>query len=1102
MKILAIRGRNLASLENFEVSFESGPLEHTGIFAITGPTGAGKTTLLDAMCVALFDRTPRLSNRAGVPVGLADEDDAHRILANDVRGLLRRGCAEGFAEVDFLGRDDRGYRARWQVHRARRSAKGKLQQAQLSLSCLDSARVLHSGKKTETLQAIEDALGLSFEQFRRSALLAQNDFAAFLRADKDERSELLERMTGTEVYTRVSVAAFRRAADEAKEVELLQSSADASQPLDDAERDTLQLELTALREREEQHRQALHRAQAATRWHLAHAQALAGFEQATRAEAHAQEALQALAPAESEMQLARAARRHMGVIDATQLRRREAEQAVLAQSQAQEAVHSAQGVLAHTQARVGELAAAIEAARAKLRDDLQAQRTELGESDRRLQAWLLDHEELRRAGREHAEFADMSAQALDALAPQLDALLSEWHGKLAAIGRDSQLCKADLEKARERHSQARVAAQELGLGELRKRVSALVEELGDVRQLEEMVASARKSHVQLREFQAEAGALQQQIDAGLASVEECTQAVRSKRDVVREAEASFDRIRIAIDFSEQRAQLKEGAHCPLCGSEQHPFANDAQVVHTIVAEQQERVQTLRTELDTLNRAQAERDSAQQAATQALTKAKRNLASNSAELDRLRDAFQAHRASQPWRELDMCSDATLASMAEARAIGEQSLQDSRQALVRAEEADAEVHTLAEKVEAAQRKWEAMREQAVLAEQELSLASERRGSCLAQRYRVRDAELHRCRAALELVHSRLADAAHWRFPELQTQHEQAIAVEHKASQELAAAQARLLSTQARIVETEQAIVACDERLEEVLDQLDCSWRELGRRLSIPEEELHTTELALQAARHALAQAQGSTRECRLRVSELQGQDAPTLREEEAARGAALEQTRLGELAEAGMELGARLKADALARERRDQLDKRMHAAVARAHTFRALSDLIGSADGKKFRVFAQSLTLDSLLAGANLHLADLAPRYLLQRVPGHDLDLQIVDRDLGDDVRSVHSLSGGESFLISLALALGLSSLASREVRVESLLVDEGFGSLDEDTLEIALGVLDSLQATGRKVGLISHVPGFAERIGAQVQVVPQGGGRSSVRVCGGDASMYL
>jgi exonuclease SbcC len=160
---------------------------------------------------------------------------------------------------------------------------------------------------------------------------------------------------------------------------------------------------------------------------------------------------------------------------------------------------------------------------------------------------------------------------------------------------------------------------------------------------------------------------------------------------------------------------------------------------------------------------------------------------------------------------------------------------------------------------------------------------------------------------------------------------------------------------------------------------------------------------------------------------------------------------------------------------------------------LGQVIGSHDGKLFRSFAQSLTLDGLLAVANSHLEELAPRYQLERVPRHDLELQVIDRDLGGEVRSVQTLSGGESFLVSLALALGLSSMSAHDVRVRTLLIDEGFGTLDPATLDTALSVLDALQATGRQVGVISHVPALVERVGAHVRVSPKGAGRSEVVV---------
>jgi exonuclease SbcC len=191
--------------------------------------------------------------------------------------------------------------------------------------------------------------------------------------------------------------------------------------------------------------------------------------------------------------------------------------------------------------------------------------------------------------------------------------------------------------------------------------------------------------------------------------------------------------------------------------------------------------------------------------------------------------------------------------------------------------------------------------------------------------------------------------------------------------------------------------------------------------------------------------------------------------------------------------RLREDERARARLAEIGPALEAKRRRADLWAEMSGLIGSHDGSRFRVFAQGLTLDALVMHANAHLRELQPRYRLARVPGQDLEIQVVDRDMGDEVRSVASLSGGETFLASLALALGLSALAAHDVRVDSLFIDEGFGSLDPDTLELALAVLDELQARGRQIGVISHIPGIAERIGVRVQVVPQGAGRAEVRI---------
>ncbi len=239
MRILAIRGKNLASLADpFDIDFEAEPIRSSGIFAITGPTGAGKTTLLDAICLALFDNLPRMDTaEKGALVGRLDGDSAQQIKYDDVRGILRHGCGAGYSEVDFVGQDGRRYRSRWEVTRARGKAGGKLQFQKITLTDIDTGQII-GDKKTDTLQQIEKRIGLNFNEFRRSVLLAQGDFDTFIKADSKDRAELLERITGTEIYAQISQAAFARAKQVREVLHDLETQLGEHRPLSDEERAT------------------------------------------------------------------------------------------------------------------------------------------------------------------------------------------------------------------------------------------------------------------------------------------------------------------------------------------------------------------------------------------------------------------------------------------------------------------------------------------------------------------------------------------------------------------------------------------------------------------------------------------------------------------------------------------------------------------------------------------------------------------------------------------------------------------------------------------------------------------------------------------------
>ena len=315
-------------------------------------------------------------------------------------------------------------------------------------------------------------------------------------------------------------------------------------------------------------------------------------------------------------------------------------------------------------------------------------------------------------------------------------------------------------------------------------------------------------------------------------------------------------------------------------------------------------------------------------------------------------------------------------------------------------------------------------------------------------------------------------------------------------------------------EQVGLASDEKnLRQNLQALEVEQTELARELATwranhpqlddatlaallarPAADLAALRQRLQAASEAVTQNQ-------VRLEERSQQLATHLAKvREAPEPATLEQA-LGEQQQRCeqaehrcAELLATRKDDDRRRQQSSELLVRIAAAQGEYQRWGRISALIGSADGATFRKIAQGYNLDLLVQHANLQLRQLARRYRLQR-GGSALGLLVLDTEMGDELRSVHSLSGGETFLVSLALALGLASMASSKLRIESLFIDEGFGSLDPESLQLAMDALDNLQAQGRKVAVISHVQEMHERIPVQIRVERQGNGASTLSIVG-------
>ena len=268
----------------------------------------------------------------------------------------------------------------------------------------------------------------------------------------------------------------------------------------------------------------------------------------------------------------------------------------------------------------------------------------------------------------------------------------------------------------------------------------------------------------------------------------------------------------------------------------------------------------------------------------------------------------------------------------------------------------------------------------------------------------------------------------------------------------------------------------------------------RVSSAEKALREAETKLNTLQTQLAATLAKLEQLESRRKPFEGQSvlsAAALSELEAnakhlGDAFATKRTELGSLKQ-------QIENDDEAKKRREAGGAELQAAEAETLRWSRLSALIGSAEGTKFARFAQTLTLRQLIGLANTHLQLLSPRYRLIAASGDDLDLRIVDLYQASVDRPMESLSGGESFLASLALALGLSELASRTHPIDSLFIDEGFGTLDAETLEVALCALENLRSLGKTIGLISHVELLKERLTTQVRVERGTGGCSTLRV---------
>lgn len=522
MKILAIRLKNLTSIEGaVEVDFTAEPLKSAGIYAISGATGAGKSTLLDALCLALYDRAPRFANSVE-SINLADVG-VNQINQSDVRNLLRRGTSDGYAEVDFLGIDGRRYRSRWSVRRTRNKVTGSLQPQTMEVRELDTGKEFQ-GTKKELLAQLADLVGLTYEQFTRTVLLAQNDFATFLKSKGAAKAELLEKLTGTGVYSRISQEVFARNKAAQEEVTAIQNRLSVIELLPEEE-------IIAIRKEKEQ----LIEERAA--------------------------GIKLLAEQNERLNVVRSLRMQEELWNKKQQEEQDEQRKL---KLLQEALTSQEEGLVRFKAQWEAIQPDLKKAR-QLDVQIQSQLEGYSQSERMLQTACAEVKEQEK--KVHAVTAQWQVyhRSLNRLLNHTETDVLQWEEVEAVLQREEQQLKAALKTNDARLTQLN-AFDYVSLDEEQKRLQKELVRQQNVRQLTESQAKTKAEIARLEKQAAD-----------------CARRLAEQEAAGKAVQRLYENARMAVgkDVKALRRQLQEGEACPVCGSKTHPYHQEQEVVDTL-----------------------------------------------------------------------------------------------------------------------------------------------------------------------------------------------------------------------------------------------------------------------------------------------------------------------------------------------------------------------------------------------------------------------------------------------------------------------------------------------------------------------------------------
>lgn len=1002
MDILKIRFQNINSLKgHHEIDFTKEPLQSAGLFAITGPTGSGKTTLLDVITLALYSRVPRVNEQ--ITKGLIEKTGL----------VLTRNTSEAMAEVSFSCRKGK-FTSRWSIAKNRNQNLNHHE-----MEVYDDMGTLLPMKKAEVVAHNESVIGMNFDQFVKAIVLAQGDFAAFLKAKGDERGRLLEKVTGTWIYRELGKAAFDKNKIYGQQLEMLhqQKTNQKEQLIEESEYEELQEELTEADKLLLQYRNEMDKIKEQEKLKSeiqtlsktirdqisgieTHQKKLSEFINAhgQRIEKHKQ-----LVPFQKTLW---EWKQGMSTMEEQRIRLKTIEEELNQCREEDASIQNEVKALTGSDLPVFEALEVFQKQVLELKSQ-QSQWSSLKKNARTIVAndssqlsLRIHNQNPEKAKTELSGIMDLQKKQLQGIMQLLDQeTLDHPAEKLAELKKTADTLHACLSE------ESLLAMHIKQMGEIDNEHKELLQETENLPEL-------------IKETTLRQQTQELQLDNLL------------KEKTIRDLTASLE---------EHRKKLQPGNPCPLCGSVEHPYSEGLPLADDEI---DTKIKEVRKKNDALKK-----EAHKQASTLELKKA--SLQKTDTKLKELRIQQKASEEKLERMLSTLPGGFQKGGLKDMLQKSKKDIENTENFLV-LHEKTTRVENLLPNIE----EWKKYSEK------------------------------------LEEVNTELRKI----FPG-----DDVLAVTSKYQKRHTGNTARrenLLKEQQTLLEkhkndTEKTEIL-NKNIQESLPQYDSPNSALQ---DLMQDNEYTRLVATRDGfQEQLNSIKTGLEVHQQRMDALQEKDVPEQHDELVKKRQDMEATHK-KVAFSRDELISRIDFQKKTRATLEKLDSEIAEQKKRNEKWVLLNNYIGDANGKRFSTFAQELTLYQLLQKANKRLQLLSERYLLS-IPdkGEDDSLTVIDSHMGNLRRSVKSLSGGETFLVSLSMALALSDLASHKIEIKSLFIDEGFGSLDKLTLDQTMDTLEKLQyETSKTIGVISHVEAMQERISTQIKLEKSGQGFSTLSI---------